>query len=140
MTDIFPRDFTFENYTVIIEKSRVLQPLINSIKMSIMAVVAGLIITVPVSYLVVKKNNIYNKLAKFLIMLPWSMPASVIAINLINSFNQKNIFAFNESLIGGFYILPLYPYTNIFNNIWQIISFIYINFFLSSLNTIPRAI
>ena len=40
-------------------------------------------------------------------MLPWSMPASVIAINLINSFNQKNIFAFNESLIGGFYILPI---------------------------------
>lgn len=107
MTDIFPRDFTFENYIVIIEKSRVLQPLINSIKMSIMAVVAGLIITVPVSYLVVKRNNKYNKLAKFLIMLPWSMPASVIAINLINSFNQKNIFAFNESLIGGFYILPI---------------------------------
>lgn len=107
MTDIFPRDFTLENYTVIFEKSRVLKPLINSIKMSIMAVIAGLIITVPVSYLVIKKNNKYNRLAKFIIMLPWSMPASVIAINLINSFNQKNIFAFNESLIGGFYILPI---------------------------------
>ena len=107
MTDIFPRDFTLENYTVIFEKSRVLKPLINSIKMSIMAVIGGLIITVPVSYLVIKKNNKYNRLAKFIIMLPWSMPASVIAVNLINSFNQKNIFAFNESLIGGFYILPI---------------------------------
>ena len=56
--------------------------MINSIKMSLMAVIAGLIITVPVSYLVVKNNNKYNRLAKFIIMLPWSMPASAIAINL----------------------------------------------------------
>ena len=35
------------------------------------------------------------------------MPASVIAINLINAFNQKSIFAFGNSLIGGFYIVPI---------------------------------
>jgi iron(III) transport system permease protein len=40
-------------------------------------------------------------------MIPWSMPASAIAVNLINSFNKQNIFAFNNSLIGGFYILPI---------------------------------
>lgn len=106
MTTIFPKDFTLENYKMIFEKSRVLQPMLNSLKMSLMAVVSGLIITVPVAYLVTKKDNSYNKLAKFMIMLPWSMPASAIAVNLINTFNQKNIFAFNEILIGGFYILP----------------------------------
>ena len=107
MTQIFPRDFTLENYTMIFEKTRVLKPIINSIKMSLMAVIAGLIITVPVSYLVVKNNNKYNNLAKFMIMLPWSMPASVIAVNLINTFNVPNIFSFGETLIGGFYILPI---------------------------------
>ena len=107
MTEIFPRDFTLENYTMIFEKIRVLKPIINSIKMSLMAVIAGLIITVPVSYLVVKNNNKYNNLAKFMIMLPWSMPASVIAVNLINTFNVPNIFSFGETLIGGFYILPI---------------------------------
>ena len=107
MTQIFPRDFTLENYTMIFEKIRVLKPIINSIKMSLMAVIAGLIITVPVSYLVVKNNNKYNNLAKFMIMLPWSMPASVIAVNLINTFNVPNIFSFGETLIGGFYILPI---------------------------------
>ena len=107
MTEIFPRDFTLENYTMIFEKTRVLKPIINSIKMSLMAVIAGLIITVPVSYLVVKNNNKYNNLAKFMIMLPWSMPASVIAVNLINTFNVPNIFSFGETLIGGFYILPI---------------------------------
>ena len=107
MTQIFPRDFTLENYTMIFEKTRVLKPIINSIKMSLMAVIAGLIITVPVSYLVVKNNNKYNNIAKFMIMLPWSMPASVIAVNLINTFNVPNIFSFGETLIGGFYILPI---------------------------------
>ena len=107
MTEIFPRDFTLENYTMIFEKIRVLKPIINSIKMSLMAVIAGLIITVPVSYLVVKNNNKYNNIAKFMIMLPWSMPASVIAVNLINTFNVPNIFSFGETLIGGFYILPI---------------------------------
>ncbi|HBG5345355.1 TPA: iron ABC transporter permease [Clostridioides difficile] len=107
MTTIFPRDFTLENYHMIFQKSRVLQPILNSLKMSLMAVAIGLIITVPVSYLVIKKDTTYNRLAKFIIMLPWSMPASAIAVNLINTFNQKSIFAFNESLIGGFYILPI---------------------------------
>lgn len=107
MTTIFPRDFTLENYQMIFQKSRVLQPILNSFKMSLMAVAVGLIITVPVSYLVIKKDTAYNRLAKFIIMLPWSMPASAIAVNLINTFNQKSIFAFNESLIGGFYIVPI---------------------------------
>ena len=81
--------------------------MLNSLKMSLMAVIAGLIITVPVAYVVTKNDNIYNRLAKFIIMLPWSMPASAIAVNLINTFNQKSIFAFNTTLIGGFYILPI---------------------------------
>ena len=71
MTDIFPREFTIENYQMIFEKSRVLKPILNSLKMSLMAVIAGLIITVPVAYVVTKNNNIHNRLAKFIIMLPW---------------------------------------------------------------------
>lgn len=107
MTTIFPNDFTLENYKVIFEKSRVFQPMVNSLKMASIAVILGLIITVPVSYLVTKRRNKCNMIAKFIIMLPWSIPASAIAINLINTFNKENIFAFNESLIGGFYILPI---------------------------------
>ena len=46
---------------MIFEKSRVLKPMLNSLKMSLMAVIAGLIITVPVAYVVTKNNNIYNR-------------------------------------------------------------------------------
>lgn len=107
MQDIFPCKFTLENYLTIFQKTRVLKPLLNSLKMSAMAVMAGLIITVPTSYMIVKYKGKFHALLKMLLMLPWTMPASVVAINLINAFSQKSIFAFGNALIGGFYIIPI---------------------------------
>lgn len=107
MQDIFPCAFTLENYLTIFEKPRVLKPLLNSVKMSAMAVAAGLVITVPSSYMIVRFKGRINGILRTLLMLPSMMPASVIAINLINAFNQKSIFAFNNALIGGFYIVPI---------------------------------
>lgn len=107
MQDIFPVEFTFDNYLMIFQKPRVLKPLLNSLKMSAMAVAAGLMITVPGSYMIVKYRGKLNAVFRMLLMLPSMMPASVIAINLINAFNQKSVFAFNQALIGGFYILPI---------------------------------
>ena len=110
MQEIFPHAFTLENYRVIFEKPRVLKPLLNSLKMSAIAVAVGLLITVPSSYMLVKYKNKFHTFLKVLLLLPWTMPASVVAINLINAFGQETIFAFGQSLIGGFAIL-LIAYT-----------------------------
>lgn len=107
MQDIFPTAFTLENYLTIFEKPRVLKPLLNSLKMSLMAVAAGLVFTVPSTYIIVKYKGRINAFLRAMLTLPAMMPASVIAINLINAFNTKSIFAFQQSLIGGFYILPI---------------------------------
>lgn len=107
MTNIFPHDFTLENYLTIFQKPRVLKPLLNSLRMSVMAVAAGLVITVPSSYLIVRYKGRFHAALRLFLMLPWTMPASVVAINLINSFNKTSIFAFGQSLIGGFYIVPI---------------------------------
>ena len=107
MQEIFPHAFTLENYRVIFEKPRVLKPLLSSLKMSAIAVAVGLLITVPSSYMLVKYKNKFHTFLKVLLLLPWTMPASVVAINLINAFGQETIFAFGQSLIGGFAILPI---------------------------------
>lgn len=107
MMDIFPHSFTLENYREIADSPRVLQPLLNSLKMSFMAVGAGILLTVPVSYLNWRRKSLPDGCAKALMMLPWCMPVSVIGINMINAFNVKSIFAFGRALIGGFYILPI---------------------------------
>ena len=107
MTEIFPKEFTFDNYIKIFSASRVLKPFTNSITMSFITVIALLLITLPLSYFLAKNKTKCNSVVLFLAMLPWAMPVSTIGINLINSFNVKNIFSFNRSLIGTFWILPL---------------------------------
>lgn len=107
MMDIFPHLFTLENYLSIFREPRVLQPMLNSLKMSAMAVAAGLIITLPVAYYEKHTPGKLSRITGALLMLPWSMPASAIAINLINVFNVPSIFAFGQSLIGTFEILPI---------------------------------
>lgn len=107
MTDIFPMEFTLENYIKVFQSDRVFRPLVNSLNMSLLAMGAGLLLTVPVSYLAYRGKNRWNGAAKALMVLPWCMPVSVIAINLINAFNVRSIFAFGHALIGGYYILPI---------------------------------
>ena len=107
MTEIFPHEFTLENYLTIFQKPRVLQPLLNSVEMSVIAAIGGLIITVPSAYAIVRYRSKLSGALRFLIMLPAALPASLIAINLINAFAQPNVFAFNNALIGGFAILPI---------------------------------
>lgn len=107
MLDIFPKEFGVLNYKNLFTKKRVFKPFLNSISMSAIAVFVGLGISLPVSYLVTKSKNNINRIAELLLMLPLAMPVSTIAINLINSFNVKNIFIFNNILIGTYWILPI---------------------------------
>ena len=107
MTDIFPHELTFENYTALYESDRVLRPIKNSLNMSLLSVAAGLALTVPVSYLCWKRKDLPAGWARAVMMLPWCLPGSVIGINLINAFNKKSVFAFGQSLIGGYWILPI---------------------------------
>ncbi|MGL5256457.1 MAG: ABC transporter permease [Proteocatella sp.] len=79
----------------------------SSIMMYIFPREFGLLISLPVAYMSAKRKSRVNVLLELLFMIPWAMPASTIAINLINSFNKKNIFVFNEILIGTYWILPL---------------------------------
>ncbi len=107
MTEIFPKDFTWDNYIAIFSKERTLQPFINSIQMSCMAVGMGLVVTTPGAWFFSKSKGNISKLLSLLLMIPWTMPASVIGINLMNGFSRGNIFSFFQPLIGGYYILPI---------------------------------
>lgn len=107
MTEIFPHEYTLENYSKIVQSDRVFEPVINSLKMSLTAMGAGLLLTVPVSYFSWRKKGRAISWARYMMLLPWCMPMSVTAINLINAFNVPSIFAFGKALIGGYWILPI---------------------------------
>ncbi len=107
MVEIFPKEYSLGNYIKLATKPRVLQPFKDSIFMSIVTVLAGVAISLPIAFIISKKKSNLNLLLEITAMLPWAMPASTIAINLINAFNVKNVFAFNQVLIGRYWILPI---------------------------------
>lgn len=107
LTELIPHEFTVANYLNVFQSGRTVSPFVNSLKMAGMVVIAGCILTVPLSYMVSKKKTFTNNLAWLLVTLSWSIPGSVLAVNLITAFNTPNIFSFGTALIGGFYILPI---------------------------------
>ncbi|MCD8316704.1 MAG: ABC transporter permease subunit, partial [Eggerthellaceae bacterium] len=121
MTQYFPTGLTGDNYINVFTSARTFKPVANSLEMSLMCVAAGLLITVPV-FLISRrapasKKTRGGKASKaaragtaalsWLLMLPWCMPASVIAIGLINVFANPSIFSFGTALLGTFEILPI---------------------------------
>ncbi len=107
MIDIYPREFSFENYAQIFYKTRALKPFLNSITMSTITAFFCLAIAIPASYIIVKTKSKVRALLEFLTMLPLAMPSSAIAINMINAFNKPNLFALNTVLVGLYILLPL---------------------------------
>jgi len=107
MISIYPEEFCLENYVAIFTKSRTFAPFLNSATMSLLAAMVCLGIAIPSSYIIEKTSLKIRWLVEFLVMLPWAMPASAIAINIINANNTPNIFSFNMVLVGTYILLPL---------------------------------
>ncbi|THB77140.1 MAG: iron ABC transporter permease [Desulfobulbaceae bacterium] len=107
MVNYFPQEFTIENYTETFSSSRKLQPFFNSTVMALLAAWVGLLVAIPSSFVIVKTKLKAKWLVELLTMLPWAIPASAIAINIINAFNKPSIFSLNEVLVGTSILLPL---------------------------------
>ncbi|WP_373601080.1 ABC transporter permease [Paraclostridium bifermentans] len=107
LIEIFPKEFSIDNYISIFTKSRTFKPFLNSINMSIIAAIIGVLVSIICSYIIVKTKSRLKLIIEILAMLPLAIPASAIAVNLINAFNQPNIFSFNQSLVGKYMILPI---------------------------------
>ena len=107
MVSYYPQEFSCRNYLDIMTRSRMFAPFLNSIVMGLLAASAGLIVALPSSYIIVKTTSRIKWLVELLVMLPWAMPASAIAINIINTFNEPSLFSFNVVLVGTSILLPL---------------------------------
>ncbi len=107
MVKIFPNAFTWENYLEIFTRARKFAPFLNSINMALIAALLGLAVALPSAWLMVKTKAAARWPIEMLVMLPWAMPASAIAINTINAFNSPNPFALNSVLVGTYFLLPL---------------------------------
>ena len=104
---IFPSAFTVANYSKLLTESELLDPLINSVRMSSVATALVILVGVVASYLVARKQFWGRKVLEGVLSIPFGIPGTVIAVGLILSFSRPTVFSFQSILIGTFWIMPL---------------------------------
>ncbi len=63
------------------------EPILNSIRFSAMATLAGVLFAVVVSYLTVKKRNVFTQALDYIVVLPLTISGTVLGIALVQTFN-----------------------------------------------------
>jgi iron(III) transport system permease protein len=107
VVDIYPTQFGLNNFALFFRKQRVVQPFINSFAMSAAAGAAAVVVGAFAAYVIVKTRLAVRWLVEILVLLPWALPASAVAVNMINAFNVRSVFSFGAILVGTWWILPL---------------------------------
>ena len=104
---ILPTTYTLENYAVLFSDPDVLEPISNSLRMAFIATVANVLFGVGAALYIAKGKLPGRGMLRLLTALPFAIPGTVIAVNLIVTFNEPTALALNAVLIGSFWILPL---------------------------------
>ncbi|MFO1444356.1 iron ABC transporter permease [Bacillus sp. Bva_UNVM-123] len=104
---IIPPTYTLDHYIALFTDERTWRPIWNSLQMSFVATVGNIIFGVAAAYAMIRTKFKGKALLDILIMIPWALPGTVVAVNLIAAFSEPTVFSFNQVLIGTFWILPL---------------------------------
>jgi len=104
---IIPTAYTLQHYIDLFTDERTWRPIWNSLQMSFVATAGNILFGVAAAYAMVRTKFKGKALLDILIMVPWALPGTVVAVNLIAAFSEPNVFSFNQVLIGTFWILPL---------------------------------
>ncbi len=75
--------------------------------MSSIATLVAVIIGSLVAYFLSKKDFKSRWAMEILAMLPWALPGTIIAINLIITFNRPTFLTGGQILVGTYFILPI---------------------------------
>ena len=106
-TEIIPSAYTTENFVTIFSDPKAFQPILNSLRMSLLATAACIVVGVLIAYAVRRLRFVGRSLLDIGVMIAWALPGTVVAINLISAFSTGNAFSLGQALIGTFWILPL---------------------------------
>lgn len=106
-TQLFPPSYSLENYRDLFADSQMARPMINSLRMATIATIANVILAVAAAYLLVRRRFTGRAVIGALVILPWALPGTVLAIALSSTFSVHEPLAGRFVLIGTFAILPL---------------------------------
>lgn len=106
-TELLPPEYSLANYRALLARSERLVPVLNSLRMATLATAANVIFAVAAAYLLVRKKLRGRGVLDALVVLPWALPGTVLALALATTFSVDRPWTGRWVLIGTFWILPL---------------------------------
>lgn len=107
-TQTLPTSYTIANYVKIFSDSRASEVFLNSLSMSAIAAGAALLWSFCVAGLLAKKGGRkWKRLLSWLILVPWALPGTVVAVSLAELYGRPSPLLGSFILVGTFWILPV---------------------------------
>jgi len=106
-TQVLPHRFGLQSYAGLAADPELLQPIVNSLEMAALATAANLLLCFVAAWLVVRRRFRGRGLLRVLLVLPWALPGTVIALGLATTFSVDRPALGRFLLVGTFWILPL---------------------------------
>ena len=107
-TQWVPSAYTAGNYAAFFTDAALWKPVMNSLEMALLALVASLAFGITAAFLVSRtKSRLAGTWANLALTLPYAVPGTVIAVAFILAFNRPVLPGLPTLLVGTFWILPL---------------------------------
>jgi len=107
-TQTLPTSYTIGNYLKIFSDSRASEVFLNSLSMSAIAAGAALLWSFCVAGLLARKGSRkWKRLLSWLILVPWALPGTVVAVSLAEAYGRPSPLLGSFILVGTFWILPV---------------------------------
>ena len=105
-TQVLPPEYTFANYSKIFSGPRFLDPVRNSAVMAAVSAFAALAFGIASAYLLTRYRFRARWVMTVLLLVPWSLPGTVLAFQVVEAFTQPSFLTAGQTLAGSFWLLP----------------------------------
>jgi iron(III) transport system permease protein len=102
-----PSQYTTQNFWSLFTNPRSWDAVMTSLEMSAIAVAGAILLGLASAYVIARLRFRGKAVMDIAVMLPWALPGTVVAINLITAFAKPSPFALGRVLVGTFAIVPL---------------------------------
>jgi iron(III) transport system permease protein len=106
-TSPLPSQYTIQNFVRLVTDPKSWSAVTTSLEMSAIAVAGAILLGLASAYVMARMQFRGKTVMDIAVMLPWALPGTVVAINLIAAFANPSPFAFGGVLVGTFAIVPL---------------------------------
>jgi iron(III) transport system permease protein len=102
-----PPAYTLSNYARILTDRDASSVFVNSLLMAGLAALFALAWSFCVAAVVSKRRGRFRRLIGFLMLVPWALPGTVVAISIAEAYGRENPLTGSFILVGTFWILPV---------------------------------